>query len=74
MMRYTAIFEATKTGFSAYVPDLPGVAAAGATIDEARARLKTAVAWQLEALVMDGDPIPLPTTIAEPLEVDPGAT
>jgi predicted RNase H-like HicB family nuclease len=72
-MRYTAIFEATKTGFSAYVPDLPGVAAAGATIDEARARLKTAVAWQLEALVMDGDPIPLPTTIAEPLEVDPGA-
>jgi predicted RNase H-like HicB family nuclease len=73
MMRYTAIFEATKTGFSAYVPDLPGVAATGATIDEARARLKTAVAWQLEALVIDGDPIPLPTTIAEPLEVDPGA-
>jgi predicted RNase H-like HicB family nuclease len=73
MMRYTAIFEATKTGFSAYVPDLPGVAATGATIDEARARLKTAVAWQLEALVIDGDPVPLPTTIAEPLEVDPGA-
>jgi predicted RNase H-like HicB family nuclease len=73
MMRYTAIFEATKTGFSAYVPDLPGVAATGATIDEARARLKTAVAWQLEALVVDGDPIPVPTTIAEPLEVDPGA-
>jgi predicted RNase H-like HicB family nuclease len=72
MMRYTAIFEATKTGFSAYVPDLPGVAATGATIDEARALLKTAVAWQLEALVIDGDPIPLPTTIAEPLEVDPG--
>ena len=71
-MRYTAIFEATKTGFSAYVPDLPGVAATGATIDEARALLKTAVAWQLEALVIDGDPIPLPTTIAEPLEVDPG--
>ncbi|MDB5041415.1 MAG: hypothetical protein JWN27_2141, partial [Candidatus Eremiobacteraeota bacterium] len=68
-----AIFEATKTGFSAYVPDLPGVAATGATIDEARARLKTAVAWQLEALVTDGDPIPLATTIAEPLEVDPGA-
>jgi predicted RNase H-like HicB family nuclease len=73
MMRYTAIFEATKTGFSAYVPDLPGVAATGATIDEARARLKTAVAWQLDVLVTDGDPIPLPTTIAEPLEVDPGA-
>jgi predicted RNase H-like HicB family nuclease len=72
MMRYTAIFEATKTGFSAYVPDLPGVAATGATIDEVRALLKTAVAWQLEALVIDGDPIPLPTTIAEPLEVDPG--
>ena len=72
-MRYTAIFEATKTGFSAYVPDLPGVGAAGATIDEARARLKTAVAWQLEALVKDGDPIPLPTTVAEPLDVDPGA-
>ena len=33
-MDYTVIYEATPTGFSAYLPDLPGCVAAGATRDE----------------------------------------
>jgi predicted RNase H-like HicB family nuclease len=72
-MRYAVIYEATSTGFSAYVPDLPGVAVAGSSRDETREMLRKAVAWHLEALIADGQPIPAPTTGAEELELGPHA-
>ncbi|MBV8368461.1 MAG: type II toxin-antitoxin system HicB family antitoxin [Candidatus Eremiobacteraeota bacterium] len=72
-MRYAVIYEATPTGFSAYVPDLPGVAAAGSSRDDTRELLRKAVAWHLEAMVADGQPIPLATTGAEELELGPEA-
>ena len=31
MRKYLVIYEKTKTGYSAYVPDLPGVIATGKT-------------------------------------------
>jgi predicted RNase H-like HicB family nuclease len=72
-MRYAVIYEATPTGFSAYVPDLPGVAVAGSSRDETREMLRKAVAWHLEALLADGQPIPNATTGAEELELGPEA-
>jgi hypothetical protein len=33
-MRYAVVIERPATGFSAYVPDLPGCIATGASIDE----------------------------------------
>ena len=33
-MKYAVVFEKTATGYSAYVPDLPGCIAAGATLEE----------------------------------------
>jgi len=68
-MRYAVIYEATPTGFSAYVPDLPGVAVAGSSREEARTMLMKAVAWHLEAMVARGEAIPEPTTGAEELEL-----
>jgi predicted RNase H-like HicB family nuclease len=61
-MRYAVIYEATSTGFSAYVPDLPGVAVAGDSREQTRDLLRKAVAWHLEAMAADGLPIPTPTT------------
>jgi predicted RNase H-like HicB family nuclease len=72
-MRYAVIYEATPTGFSAYVPDLPGVAVAGNSRDETREMLRKAVAWHLEALLADGQPVPKATTGAEELELGPEA-
>ena len=72
-MRYAVIYEATSTGFSAYVPDLPGVAVAGTTRDETRDMLRKAVAWHLDAMVQNGQKIPRPTTGAEELELGPEA-
>lgn len=68
-MRYAVIYEATPTGFSAYVPDLPGVAAAGSSREEARELLRKAVVWHLEAMAAREEPIPKPTTGAEELEL-----
>jgi len=31
MRKYLVVYEKTKTGYSAYVPDLPGVIATGKT-------------------------------------------
>ena len=70
-MRYAVIYEATPTGFSAYVPDLPDVAVAGSSRDETRELLRKAVAWHLGAMLADGEPIPRATTGAEELELGP---
>jgi predicted RNase H-like HicB family nuclease len=72
-MRYAVIYETTSTGFSAYVPDLPGVAVAGKSRDETREMLRKAVAWHLEAIVASGQSIPQPITGAEELELGPEA-
>lgn len=72
-MRYAVIYEATSTGFSAYVPDLPGVAVAGKSRDETRELLRKAVAWHLEAMLASGQSIPQAITGAEELELGPEA-
>lgn len=62
-MKYAVIFEKTATGYSAYVPDLPGCAAAGSTIEETSELIRGAAEMHLEAMREDGDAIPAPTTV-----------
>lgn len=45
----TAVFRAVPEGFIAFVEELPGANAQGATLDEARANLEEAVALVLQA-------------------------
>ena len=45
----TAVFKAVPEGFVAFVEELPGANAQGATMDEARRNLQEAVALVLEA-------------------------
>ena len=68
-MTYTVIYEKTSTGYSAYVPDLPGCVAAGATQEEVRSLMEEAIEMHLEATREDGDPIPEPTTLAGTIAV-----
>ncbi len=63
-MNFTVIYEKTGTGYSAYVPDLPGCIAAGATVEETSELIRGAIEIHLESMREDGDPIPEPTTIA----------
>ena len=46
------------TNYSSWSPDLLGCAATGDTIDECVAEMRDAIAFHLEGLAADGDPIP----------------
>ncbi len=61
-MKYAVIYEKTATGYSAYVPDLPGCVAAGATLEETAGLIRAGIEIHLKAMREDGDTIPEPTT------------
>ena len=62
MREYAAVFAKTSTGWSAHVPDLPGLGVTGPTYDATEKLLREGVAFHIEGMVLDGDPIPEPTT------------
>lgn len=67
-MRYAIVIEKATVNYSAYVPDLPGCVATGATIEEVNQQMKEAIAFHLDGLREDGLPIPEPTTLCEYVE------
>jgi predicted RNase H-like HicB family nuclease len=69
MRKYAVVFEPTRTGFSACIPDLPGCIATGRTLQETQERIHSAMEMHLRAMRQDGDPIPEPSHIACMLEV-----
>ena len=68
-MTYTVIIENAGGNYSAYVPDLPGCIATGATREEAMCNMREAVEFHLEGMREDGDPIPEPSTTAAVIDV-----
>ncbi len=65
MHKYLIVIEKAEGNYSAYVPDLPGCVATGATPDEAGRRIREAIRLHLDGLREDGLPIPEPTSICE---------
>ena len=63
-MKYVIVIESTDTGFSAYVPDLPGCISVGATRSEVEEHIQESIILHLEGLKEDGEKIPNPTTEA----------
>ncbi|MGD0889437.1 MAG: type II toxin-antitoxin system HicB family antitoxin [Acidobacteriaceae bacterium] len=62
MKEYAVIFEKTSTGWSAYAPDLPGLGVAGPTYDATEQLIREGIAFHIEGLLADGEPVPEPTT------------
>ena len=58
------IYEEGPNSWSAYVPDLPGCFAVGATREEVASLIPGAIAMHIKGLKEDGEPIPAPTTHA----------
>ena len=69
MSRYAAVIEKCDTTYSAYIPDVPGCVATGATVEDVRTRLVEALASHLELMREAGEPIPRPTTLTDYVEV-----
>jgi predicted RNase H-like HicB family nuclease len=68
-MKYAVVIEKTGTGYSAYVPDLPGCVSVGATRDEMDRNIREAIELYLDELHEQGSPIPAPTTDTEYIAV-----
>ena len=67
MKRYLVIYEKTKTGYSAYVPDLPGCVATGRTKLEAEENIFKAIELHLEGMSEEGISLPAPKSESEVL-------
>jgi len=64
-MRYGVVIEKANGNYSAYVPDLPGCVATGATPDEVEKLIREAIRSHLEGMRQDGLPIPEPTSLCQ---------
>jgi predicted RNase H-like HicB family nuclease len=70
MREYAVIYEKGPVSWGAYVPDLPGLVAAGNTLEEVEVRIKEGITLHLEAMLADGDSVPLPTSLVGTLKTD----
>lgn len=68
-MKYAVVIEKGPTSFGAYVPDLPGCAAAGESRDEVVRLIQEAIEFHIEGLREDGQPIPSPSSTVEFIDV-----
>jgi predicted RNase H-like HicB family nuclease len=64
MPAYAVIYERTGTGYSAYVPDLPGCITTGRTREETERLMVEAIEFHIAGMREDGEAIPEPTTLA----------
>jgi predicted RNase H-like HicB family nuclease len=68
-MRYAVIVEEGENSFGAYVPDLPGCAAAAESREEVLQLIQEAIEFHIEGLREDGQPVPEPSSSIEYIEV-----
>jgi len=68
-MKYLVIVEKSDNGFGAYVPDLPGCVAAAGSRDEVITLIQEAIEFHIEGLKQSGDPVPLPKSQSELVDV-----
>lgn len=68
-MRYAVVIEKAASNYSAYVPDLPGCVATGATVEETEQQIREAIEFHIEGLREDGLPVPPPRSQVEYIDV-----
>lgn len=68
-MKYAIVIERAGKNFSAYVPDLPGCVATGATREEVESQIREAVEFHLDGMREDGEAIPEPSSQVEYIDV-----
>jgi predicted RNase H-like HicB family nuclease len=66
MRTYIALLRKDPdSDFGVDFPDFPGCITAGSTLEEARAMAEEALAFHIEGMIEDGDPIPVPSSLDE---------
>lgn len=67
-MRYAVVIEKAGNNYSAYVPDLPGCIATGATVADTEAEIRDAIRSHIEGQREDGLPVPDAISLAQYVE------
>jgi len=62
MYKFLMVIEKSKTGYSAYSPDLPGCVASGKTEKDVEKLMYEAIEIHIQGLLEDGISIPEPTS------------
>ena len=68
-MQYTIVIEKSPENYAAYVPDLPGCVATGATRNETVDEMRRAIQFHIEGLREHGEPVPPPRCTATVIDV-----
>ena len=68
-MRYAVVIEKAPSNYAAYVPDLPGCVATGASLEETESLIREAIEFHLEGLRAEGLSIPPPSSQVEYVDV-----
>ena len=68
-MKYLVVIEQGPDGFGAYLPDIPGCVAVGATSAEVMVLIEQAIDWHVQSMKNDGESLPPPSSRAALLEV-----
>lgn len=68
-MRYAIVIEKAKENYAAYVPDLPGCVATGATVEETEKLIREAIELHLAGMREDGLIVPPPSSKVDYVEV-----
>ena len=68
-MRYAIVIERAEKNYSAYVPDLPGCVATGATLEETETQIREAIEFHIAGLREDGVPVPQPLSRVDYVDV-----
>lgn len=68
-MRYAVVIEQAEGNYSAYVPDLPGCVATGASLAEVEQSIREAIELHVEGLIEDGQPVPPARSVVEYVDV-----
>lgn len=69
MKRYLIVIEKTRTGYSAFCPDLPGCISTAKTETGIERSMKRAIAFHLDGLRTEGLKIPAPKSRSTYLDV-----
>lgn len=65
MKKYLIVIEKTKTGFSAFSPDIPGCVATGKSEEETMRNMHNSLEFHISALQAAGEKIPEAHSISE---------
>jgi predicted RNase H-like HicB family nuclease len=68
-MRFLIVVEKTKSGYSAYSPDLPGCVATAPTRPRVVTRMRAAIRFHLDGLREVGKRVPVPKSFSTYVEI-----